>query len=184
MHKENSDKWNTIKDGNIKEFEKIFKKYYNSLCNFALKLVEDPDLAEEIVQNFFVNLWLKRNEIEINNFKKYIFKSVYNNCLQVKKFYKVRENYYKNETKKNAVFTNNMYDNEFEKKYYEHEINVKINELIDKMPEKRKKIFMMSKFEGLKYEEIANILSISVKTVESNISKALKTLRKGLAKYI
>lgn len=184
MHREDIVKWQKIKTGNINEFEKLFKKYYNSLCNFSYKIVENADIAEEIVQNLFVNLWFNKEKLEIKDLKNYLFKSTYNNSLQTKKFYKVRQDYINEQHKKNAENFNTEELNEFEKVYYDHEINERINELLNKMPDKRKKIFIMNKFEGLKYEEIAKILSISVKTVEANISKALKFLRKGLAKYV
>jgi RNA polymerase sigma-70 factor (ECF subfamily) len=129
-----------------KAFDYIFDTYYTGLCIFANKYVEDIDLAEDIVQELFVKIWVKRGQININNsLKSYLFQSV-----------------------------NNV----------EEELNLRIYNSIESLPEKCKIIFKLSRFGGLKYKEIAEKLKISIKTVKVQIGKALKTLRHDLQDYL
>jgi len=168
-----------IRNGNLEEFEKLFRMYYETLLNYAGSILKDENDAEEIVQNLFFNFWKNRESLEINSsLKSYLYRAVYNNCLQHLKHLKVRMRY--EQHVKN--YAEESIDPMEELKH--KELQEKIYRLLDELPERCQTIFKLNRFDGLKYQEIADKLSISIKTVEANISKALKHFRKSLGEYV
>lgn len=169
-----------IREGNEHIFEEIFRKYYQSLCNYANSILKEMDEAEEVVQNLFLSIWEKRNDLEINiSLKSYLYRAVHNHCLNRIKHLKVREEY--------QQYAVNFYDASYEsvsQTVMKNELETKIEEAIKKLPEQCRLIFRMSRFEELKYHEIAEQLELSPKTVENQIGKALKILRVELAEYL
>jgi RNA polymerase sigma-70 factor (ECF subfamily) len=160
----------SLKEGNEKAFEEIFKNYYPHMVLFAMRFLHDKDLSESIVQEVFVRLWEKRKNGDIQSLKNYLVVSVRNRCHNELKRQGVVRDYEKKSVQEVAswpVFK--------DKEYLE-----RINQTIDSLPVQRKKIFKMSRLEGLKYKEIANQLGISPKTVEAQMGKALKYLREQL----
>lgn len=156
-------------------FEQLFKVNFVPLCSFARGFVYDTDSAKEIVQDVFINLWQKRETIEQEkSVRAYLFQSVRNRCLNhIRDNQKFRSHYLDVELEQN----NQAWD-------YDHlvgeEIHKKIEAAIQKLPEKCREVFELSRFEEMKYNEIALKLGISVKTVEVHMSKALKSLREEL----
>uniref|UniRef100_UPI0032180E84 RNA polymerase sigma-70 factor n=1 Tax=uncultured Draconibacterium sp. TaxID=1573823 RepID=UPI0032180E84 len=166
-----------IQKGDEKAFEHLFKMYYSHLCAFATNIIEDEIAAEEIVQDFFVKLWEKRNKLTIEiSVKRYLFRSVKNLCFNLIKHNNVKLQHAKQIT---AEAENTNYHDQF----VEVDLASKIEESIESLPEKRREIFRLSRQEGLKYREIAEKLKISVKTVEVQMGLALKTLRDKLKHY-
>lgn len=157
--------------GDVEAFERIFKSYYPHLVLFAQRYLHDKDQSESIVQDIFVQLWEKRGEQEIKSLKGFLVVSVRNRCQNELKHNKVVRAYQKNEASKHPAEWP-----EYKDRFYID----KINEAIDKLPPQCKRIFKMSRLEGLKYYEIANKLDISPKTVEAQMGKALKFLREAL----
>ncbi len=138
------------------------------------------DQAEEIVQEMFFNFWQKREKTEISiSLEAYLFRSVRNACLNYLKHLKIREQY--------RLATNQELRNK-EQEVHDHvvalELHDRIENAIDQLPTERRRIFKMSRYEELKYKEIAERLGISVKTVEVQMSKALKFLRQHLSDYL
>lgn len=169
----------SLKNIDLKEFERMFKTYYSDLCFFALKYMDTPEDAEEIVQDVFYHLWEKRKSIQINtSSRSYLLSSVRNKCLQVLNHRKVKRKY----TKIKSAESNTNTESPSDKMIYDESIEI-FNEALNALPEKCRTIFKMSRFEGKKYKEIAFELSISVKTVEANISKALKEFRLYFPEY-
>ena len=167
-----------INKSDEKAFEILFHKYYGILCSFATKLVHDDVAAEEIVQEFYVKLWEKREQISIDSsVKNYIFRSVKNLCLN---FIQHNKTKIAHAQKLLSEVENNFSD---DNNYPEPGLYEKIEESIKSLPEKRREIFRLSRQEGLKYQEIAQKLNISVKTVETQMSLAIKTLRDKLKNY-
>ncbi|MPQ46785.1 RNA polymerase sigma-70 factor [Marinifilum sp. N1E240] len=168
-----------IRKGDLNEFEKVFKQYYPMLCHYALKFVKDSSQAEEIVQELFCKLWEDRQKLNIHtSLKSYLYRATYLNSLQhLRK--KGLKNQYKEYVKNSS--SNNFQNNQL---IEEKEIQSIIQNTLSNLPERCGKIFKMSRFEGLKYQEIADKLSISIKTVESNMGKALKAFRKNLKDYV
>lgn len=166
--------------GEVKAFEIIFKKYYQMLCNFSCKYLHDMDKAEEIVQDLFVTFWEKRYELNIHSsVKSYLFRSAFNNSINYLK-HKTIESKYEKYVKE--VDHYETFDPLEEIK--STELNELIENTLNSMPERIRTIFQLNRFEGLKYHEIAEKLSLSVKTIEANMTKALKLLRKNLKEYL
>jgi RNA polymerase sigma-70 factor (ECF subfamily) len=167
-----------INKSDEKAFEILFHKYYGILCSFSTKLIHDDVAAEEIVQDFFVKLWEKREQISIEtSVKNYFFRSVKNLCLNFIQHNKTKLRY---EQVVISEVESNFSD---DSNYPEPDLYEKIEESINSLPEKRREIFRLSRQDGLKYHEIAQKLNISIKTVETQMSLALKTLRDKLKNY-
>jgi RNA polymerase sigma-70 factor (ECF subfamily) len=167
-----------IKQSDENAFETLFHKYYRYLCSYASKIIQDDDSAEEIVQDFFVKIWEKRGQLTIEtSIKNYLFRSVKNLCINYIQHNKTKIRYAQ---KVISELENNYSDDD---SFPEIELAQKIKESIDSLPEKRKEIFKLSRQDGLKYHEIATTLNISIKTVETQMSLAIKTLREKLKYY-
>lgn len=167
-----------IKNGDEKAFGHIFDTYYAGLCVFANKYIGDIDAAEDIVQELFIKIWRKREQLNINvSLESYLFQSVNNSCLNQLKHLKIRDNY-----KKHISYyeTDELHHDTL----VEEELNLRIYNSIESLPKKCKIIFKLSRFEGLKHKEIAEKRKISIKTVKVQIGKALKVLRHDLQDYL
>ncbi len=160
-------------------FEQLFREYFTPLCNFALGYVNDLDTAKEVVQEVFINLWNKKDSIKSDkSVKAYLYTSVRNRCLNYIRDHKKFRSYVLDieiENEELLVENNSL---------TQAETQIKIQQAIDKLPEKCKEVFRLSRFDELKYKEIAEKLGISIKTVEVQISKALKILREELKELI
>jgi RNA polymerase sigma-70 factor (ECF subfamily) len=166
-------------DIGMDEFEKLFKNYYSDLCNFALKYTKNAEDAEETVQDVFYNLWEKRKKIQITgSIKSYLFTSVRNKCIQDLNHLKVIRKYEQTIDKDSKT----VHYNPSDELIYNESMMI-FNEALQTMPEKCRTVFKMSRYEGMKYIEIAEELSVSVKTVEAYISKALKHFRNYFPEY-
>ena len=162
-----------IKEGNIKAFETLFRSYYEPLCRYAYQFVENMDNAEEIVQDLFYVIWKDRDKLQvITSVKGYLYRSVKNKSLQYLEKLRVRDNYV-NMYNENSMAESVSPQEELEYK----ELELLIDRTLYSLPDRRQRIFRMNRVEGKKYIEIANELNISVKTVEAEISKALRELR-------
>lgn len=165
-----------IREGDVKEFESLFRSSYVSLVRYAKVLIKDHDSAEEIVQELFFRLWQDKNNLVIeSSLNGYLFRSVHNRCLHFINHRKVVEKYAAEMSVRQPAWQETPAD-----VLQYAELQGKIARIIEKLPERCGQIFYMNRFEGLKYSEIAEKLSISVKTVESNMGKALKEFRKEL----
>lgn len=161
--------------GHIKSFEILFHRYYNSLCLYASKITGNDNSAEEIVQDFFVKLWEKRTSIDVeSSVKSYFFRSIKNHCLNYIKHINVVQKHV------NTPSNNVLHDTIFT----EFGMIEKIENSINELPKRRREIFKLSREEGLKYREISKKLNISIKTVETQMSLAISTLRKKLKDYL
>jgi RNA polymerase sigma-70 factor (ECF subfamily) len=160
-----------IKTGDASALKNLFDAYYAVLCRYANRIVNDGDQAEEIVQSLFVKIWEKRHTLNIHvSEKSYLFRAVRNRCINLLQQEKVKQQHAQQikEALQNAMSIENDTDNELE---------IQIEAGIEMLPEKRREIFRLSREKGLKYREIAAKLNISVKTVETQMGLALKTLR-------
>lgn len=165
-----------IRQGDADAFSRLFDQYYALLCYFAARYLKDTDQARSLVQQLFVDLWMKREKIKITaSVKSYLFHSVKNRCID-----------YLRKEKTTAELTSSITDlNEtpFHDLVEEAELNELVINSINKLPEKCREIFILCKYEGLKYAEIASKLNISIKTVEMQMGIALKKLRNYLSDY-
>lgn len=169
-----------IKAGNKLAFDQIFRLYYAHLCNFAFQFLKEKEAAEEVTQEVFFKLWEKHKELEIHSsFKSYLFQTVRNRCLNQIKHLATKEKYKVYNQEQISFQENTVNDSAIE-----NELANKIQYAIDALPTERRKIFKMSRDEGLKYKEIAAQLNISIKTVEAQMGKALKHLRVELKDFL
>jgi RNA polymerase sigma-70 factor (family 1) len=166
-----------IRKGDVGQFESLFRSSYVSLVRYAKTLIKDHDTAEEIVQDLFFRIWKDKEKIKIeSSLNGYLFRSVHNRCLHYIEHNRV--------VAKHAEEMLHMHSESQESPsdiLHYKELQAKIAGILERLPERCGKIFCMSRFEGLKYNEIATKLSVSVKTVESNMGRALKEFRKELA---
>ena len=162
--------------GNRKAYEELFLKYYSSLVVFAQKLVNDTDMAKEIVQDTFVHFYEKRVEIKIHtSLKAHLYQSVKNRSL----------NYIKRENTIRAhhqLIESDLKDSQtvLNQQIEEVELEQRIFEAIKSLPDRCRDIFNKSRFEGMSNQEIADELTLSKRTVETQISKALRIIREKL----
>ncbi|MDJ1486037.1 RNA polymerase sigma-70 factor [Cytophagaceae bacterium YF14B1] len=161
-----------LKDGNQAAFKTIFHLYYRPLTLFAMKYVGDVEEAKEITQEFFIRFWEKHASVEINfSLKTYLYHSVRNACYNFIEKNKVAQRRL-TDWKKNPFIQDPILD-----KIIAAEQEEILLKGIDSLPEKCKEIFIMSRIEKLSNKEIAAKLQISVKTVEGQITIALKRLK-------
>ncbi|HCY40770.1 MAG TPA: RNA polymerase sigma-70 factor [Prolixibacteraceae bacterium] len=168
-----------LKNGDQTAFELLFHFYYPGLVMYSTQFTTDRMEAEEIVQNFFVRFWQRHQQIvPSDSLKNYLFLSVKNGSLNYLKHKKIEEKYIRSMSE----LANNhlIYEPDV---YVETELQEKIKNAIDLLPEKCREIFIMSRIRGLKNEEIASELNLSKRTVETQISKALKVMRVELKDY-
>jgi len=176
-----------IKRGDRKSFDKLFEDHFENLCNYAFLLVREETAAEEIATEVFYNLWCKRKEIHIRvSIKKYLLKSAYNVSLNYLK-HKGIVKQYKDLTiinhKEKEVFPDDYRSSPLAKLEYD-ELEAKINDVIANLPDQCKQVFIMNRFKGMKYREIAEALNISMATVKYHMSTALETLKEKLKRYL
>jgi len=170
---------NGLKQGNKQIFETLFKAFYAPLTRYAQTIVKDFDAAEEIVQEFFCRIWWNRVNISVgSSLKGYLFKSVHNRCLHYLEHQKVEERY-----SANYMSVASEAQEPTEERIYYSELETAVGKVLSKLPVRSAKVFKMNRFEGKKYREIADELSISVKTVEADMGLALKEFRMALGTY-
>jgi RNA polymerase sigma-70 factor, ECF subfamily len=169
-----------LKKGDITAFEMLFRSYYQPLCNYAYSFVQDRDEAEEIVQSTFLSVWEKHQALDIRTgVKPYLYAMVRNACLNVIKHEKVKQLHVAGEL---AVSERSV--ESVSRTVMAAELETRIQEAMEKLPEQCRLVFKLSRFEELKYAEIAEHLGISVKTVENQMGKALKIMREQLHEYL
>ena len=159
-----------------REFEAFFNLHYPVMVGFALNYIHDKDQAEELVQDVFTNMWVKADGLKINSsVKSFLFTATRNACLNFLKHKKVELQY-----AGQYVHASSHHENAVE---YD-ELVGRLELAMNKIPEKCREIFELNRFEGKRYKEIAEELSLSLKTVENQMGKALKILREELGEYL
>ena len=167
-------------NGDQTAFELLFRYYYPGLVVFASNIVVNKDEAEEIVQDFLVRLWENRSTIKVGGtIKSYLFTSVKNRSINYLKSNQVKQHVV-DELKK-QMETEMRYNPDI---YVDTELQQRLKIAFEKLPPRTAEIFTLSRFKGFTNDEIANDLGLSKRTVETQVSNALKILRKELKAYI
>lgn len=162
------------------KLELLFREHFTGLCYFAQKYLGDMDSSKEVVHAVFVKIWENRHEFAWEKpAKSYLFTSVYNRSMNAIRDHKKFDDSAINDATKASLETG-----EFADTMEVAELEAKIKHSVASLPEKCRQVFEMSRFEGKKYAEIAAALNISIKTVENQMSKALKVLKEDLKDYI
>jgi len=159
-----------------KEFEELFRNYFTPLMAFSRRILGNEDDAREVVHQVFINLWEKRGELDLSaSLKSYLFTSVNNRSLNA---IRDRKKFSSEEVPERAG------EWDVSEQIEALELEEKIRAAIETLPERCREVFELNRFKGLRYREIASQLDISVKTVENQMTKALKILREQLGKYL
>ena len=168
-----------MKAGDRESFNRVFRRYYSPMVRFCIRYVADSDIASEIVQDLFVKLWSNREKISFNtSFESYMMTSVRNSALT-----------YINKERSHAEANLRIYSEESDntdpsETLQSNNLEESYRKILKDMPEKRREVFLASRYDGLKYSEIAEKLGISQKTVEAQMSAAIKQLKDGLKAYL
>lgn len=178
---------NSIKKGNQKAFELVFKSYYERLCRYANTFLHQKETAEDLVKDIFLKMWEKRENFQItSSLSGYLFKSVHNACL----------NYTSREKDKNRLISENeinLHHLQFNQPLsYDYplanllrqELEEKIMEEIENLPQQCKEIFKLSRLSDFSHKQIANQLGLSQNTVKVQIYRALLKLKDSLKPYL
>lgn len=170
-----------FQQGDIKVFESVFKEHYSALVKTARRVLIDIEPAEEVIQDLFVKLWEKRDSLVINtSLPAYLHKAAQNHAINYWKLQQKTLRYqeyigFDIEENAGTPSDDQMLHNDLDKK---------VNSLMKTMPERRRMIFEMSRFEGLKNWQIAKQLNISIKAVEYHMAEALDFMRSKLTDYL
>lgn len=181
--KDNLNLIKNLKNGDAQSMELLFRRLYPQLCAFANKYLHDLDEAEEIVQEVFYKIWKNREKLdEQQSLKSYLYTAVKNSCFTELAHSRVKDNYaqllVKIHTQRENVAIR------FEDPLIASELEKDFSKAIETLPPECRRIFEMSRIEGLKYQEIADRLNISIKTVETQMSRALSKIRVELKDYL
>ncbi|MDR2272291.1 MAG: RNA polymerase sigma-70 factor [Sphingobacterium sp.] len=164
-------------DDNI-AFEALYERYWKKLYYQAARKTDSLEDAQEIVQNIFTSIWLRRKQLHIE--------STVSSYLAVAVKYKVFK--YLAQRYKREVFDHDNdwvdFDNSTEDWLRFEELRIRLEQLVSALPEKCQLIFKLSREQGLTYKQIAEELDISVKTVETQLSRALKKIRAGIQRFL
>lgn len=166
-----------IKADDQDAFDVLFRKYYKYLVVTAYHYVKDDHQAKDMVQDVFCDFWQRRDQIEIANPKAFLRRAIVNKCLA-----SIRKN------SRISYGEDTIAPDYAAKKYVDesvdfNEVNTLIQDTVNQLPERCREVFKLSRFEQLSHKEIAERLNISVKTIENQMTKALKTLRNKLKEH-
>lgn len=164
-----------FKSGDERAFKLLFNLYYDKLTNYVNSFTNDPDITKDLVQDSFIKLWNARDNFDLKqSIPGYLFKTAYFTFI---------DNYRK-EKRKSLMLDDLAYKKRLDLVSEDSDIKEKriesIKNAIEELPPRCKEIFNMSKFQGYKYSEIADLLNISIKTVESQMGKAFSIIRKKI----
>jgi len=169
---------NLLAAGDKAAFETLFKGYFKSLHRYALGILQDEATAEEIVQQVFYKIWERKSRLKVHtSFRAFLYTAVYNECINYIKHkqHKTRYHSHVQYTHEQSTLSSGITD-----RMEANELAKRLLTAIAEFPEQCGLLFCLSRFEELKYREIADKLGISVKTVEAQVTKAMKILRKKL----
>ena len=160
--------------------ETLFRTWYKPLCQYAFCIFKDMDDAEDVVQHTFCKLWDQRDEIDINtSIKSYLYRMVHNSCMNRIKQQKTHSEYNMTFVSEQGEVTENT-----DRHILFDELQQRIDKAIGELPPRCREVFRLSRMEQLSYAEIAERLSISKNTVETQMVNALRLLRSHLKDYL
>ena len=171
-----------LKQGNEEAYKKVFTTYYRALHQYAFTIIPDEAVAEETVQNVFFKLWMRKDKLDmLLSLKAYLYKSIHNECMDQLKKRKHLDLFASHVLHNNK---NQVSAEDAGRRISMSELEKKLQKALNDLPGECRTIFKLSRFEGLRYQQIADHLGLSIKTVESQMGKALKRLRVSLAEFL
>lgn len=165
-----------IRKGNQAAFATIFSLYYKDLVVFSFSYTRNMEVAEELVQDLFVRLWEKHTSLDItSSLKAFLLKSVQNACFNWIKHHAMVQ-------KHSMILAKSMLlaDEETEHYILHSDLQNRLNEALEKLPEEQREVFRLNRLDQLRYEDIAQKYGVSIRTIEVRMAKALQFLRKEL----
>lgn len=178
--------WQQIRNGDENALEKVYKASFSPLVYYAKQITGMHNLAEEVVQDVFLKIWQSRSELAIKgSFKAYLFKSVHNHALNVIRQQKTRKesvNLVAPEKIWKFISDNFMINDNLIEKLFSDDTEAIIEQTIKELPDQCSKIFLMSRYDSMKNEEIASKLGLSENTVKTHIYRALQKIAQALKK--
>jgi RNA polymerase sigma-70 factor (family 1) len=168
-----------IKADNMFAFDILYKKYSNRLYKFGYSIIKSQEETENLIQDVFLSLWENRNKVvKDSSIKSFLFTIAYNSAISILRK-KIKESAFIEHLM--SLQEINVEPVNVELEY--NDLTKKLDEIINELPQRQKEVYMLHKVEGLKYSEIAERLNISVNTIETHMSRALKTIREKLGNY-
>ena len=166
-----------IRDDHVDSFELLYHRYMRKLYYFSFNYLKIKEEAEEIVQTVFINLWEHRKSLDDSlSIKSYLYKSTTNAV-----YNQLKRNALRNKWVEQKLLKPEPASNETFEQIYYHDLEQTIDQIIAKLPPQQRKIYILSRIEGLSYEEISKQLDLSVRTVENQMYRALKVIKEKLA---
>jgi len=180
MEKSLEQKWlKQLVDDDKKAYEIIFKAHYQSVYLSALRITKDSNSAKDAAQEVFLELWKNRHKLNItSSLKAYLCRGAVNRSLNSIK----SRNHHAGQDLATIIEPNSKSSTP-EQITEVNELQTKIHQEINNLPERCRQVFVLSRYEGKKYKEIADLMGISIKTVENQMLKALKVLRAAVSEY-
>ena len=170
--------WQQIRERNLSAFESYYKEHFKAFFLVAYKYVRSGPVSQEIVNDVFLKIWEDAGKIMIeHSLKAYIYKAVVNRSINALNKQQLELQH----QRELALLPPEVYE---ERQLEVNELKVQLYKAIDNLPDQCKKVFQLSRFEGLKQQEIANKLGISIKTVKNHITQALKILARHAGKSL
>lgn len=165
---------------NARAFEEMYLYYVTRLSQFVFRYVHSVEIAKDVIQNVFFGVWRNRKNLKVNGkLRSYLYSAARNEALNFLR--KKNDKFYKGEWDFSLMKSSRSTP---EEKLVYTEFEETAKKIIDQLPERRRQIFLMQREDELTYREIAEILDISIKTVETQMSRSLKFLRKNLSEFI
>ncbi|WP_044204050.1 RNA polymerase sigma-70 factor [Flammeovirga sp. OC4] len=163
-----------LEEKKLSAFDEIYNRYFDRLLRFGYQILNDQQLSEDIIQEIFVTLWTKKETLQITHLNAYLHQAV---KFQVAKHFRkvvlteeqleLAEHIFSQQNTDDLVIVN--------------ELNEEVHHLLEELPHRCKEVFHLSRFEHLSNQEIAKRLDISIRTVETHISHALKFLKENIS---
>ncbi len=170
-----------IRNDSASDFESMYRHYYERLCQFAFRFVNNQATAEDMVHNVFLNIWKNRTSWNPRGtLRTYLYRSVKNQSLKHLAHRKVQNRSMLDDL---TILPDQNRMNP-EKRYWNEEFKAAVQKAVQELPEKRRIIWLMHREDKLTYQEIADVLGLSVKTVETQMSRSLKFIRAELAEFL
>jgi RNA polymerase sigma-70 factor (family 1) len=165
-----------LQKGNVEAFDLIYKKYSGNIYAFALKYLKSTDEAKELVQSVFLKVWENHKNLNKElSFKSFLFTITYNDICKI-----FRRRNYRQQFIDNTLYENSHHSSETEDRIEYNSVLEQVQQIIDRLPEKQKTVFLKSRLEGKSTKEIADEVDLSPGTVDNYISESIKFIRKYL----
>jgi len=179
IHRSDTELLQQLKNNNEKALAELFERYYEKLCRFAIVLLPDKSIVEELMANVFITLWNNRKTIQIHTgLKAYLYQAAKNQALTY-----LRKKHIVISSEDGEMNLSGEIEYSPESFFIENELKSEFKKAFEKIPPRARLAFKLHRFDGLKYTDIAAIMNISVSAVEKNIGKALKILHKELIAF-